>query len=105
MRVDTAGYRGYTVNSRYDSLLAKVITGGGTLEEAARRAARALAEFDIAGVPTNVALLQALLRLPGLGAIEAGWVDAHAAELAADGALSISPPSPLPAPAAPLPRC
>jgi acetyl-CoA carboxylase carboxyltransferase component/biotin carboxyl carrier protein len=83
VRVDTAGYRGYTVNPRYDSLLAKVITGGATLEEAARRAVRALAEFDIAGVPTNVPLLQALLRAPGLGTLETGWVDAHAAELAA----------------------
>ena len=104
VRVDTAGYRGYTVNPRYDSLLAKVITGGGTLEEAARRAARALAEFDIAGVPTNVALLQALLRLPALGTIEVGWVDAHAAELAADGAASLVPADRGPLPAARSPR-
>jgi acetyl/propionyl-CoA carboxylase alpha subunit len=67
VRVDTAGYPGYTVSPHYDSLLAKVITDGGTLEEAARRALRALAEFDIAGVPTNVALLQALLRAVRLG--------------------------------------
>ena len=88
VRVDTAGYPGYTVSPHYDSLLAKVITTGGTLEEAARRAVRALAEFDIAGVPTNAALLQALLRAPGLGTLDAGWVDAHAAELAA-----VVPPS------------
>ena len=82
VRVDTAGYPGYTVSSRYDSLLAKVITTGGTLEEAARRAVRALAEFDIAGVPANTALLQAVLQAPGLGAHGVGWIDAHAAELA-----------------------
>ena len=82
VRVDTAGYPGYTVSSRYDSLLAKVITTGGTLEEAARRAVRALAEFDIAGVPANTALLQAVLQAPGLGAHDVGWIDAHAAELA-----------------------
>ena len=86
VRVDTAGYPGYTVGPRYDPLLAKVITDGGTLEEAARRALRALAEFEIAGVPTNVALLrallQALLEAPGPGAFDVGWVDAHAAELA-----------------------
>ena len=91
VRVDTAGYRGYTVNPRYDSLLAKVITDGGTLEEAARRAVRALAEFDIAGVSTNVALLQALLRVPGLGTLEAGWVDAHVAQLATASAISLVP--------------
>ena len=84
VRVDTAAYPGYEVSPRYDALLAKVITEGGTLEEAARRAVRALAEFGIAGVPTNAALLQALLRLPGLGALDAGYLDAHAAELAAE---------------------
>ena len=82
VRVDTAGYPGYTVSSRYDSLLAKVITTGGTLEEAARRAVRALAEFDIAGVTANTALLQTVLQAPGLGAHGVGWIDAHAAELA-----------------------
>jgi hypothetical protein len=85
--VDTAGYPGYAVSPHYDPLLAKVITDGGTLEEAARRAVRALAEFDIAGVPTNVAWLQALLRAvllaPGPGLFDLGWVDAHAAELVA----------------------
>ena len=91
VRVDTAGDRGYAVNPRYDSLLAKVITDGGTLEEAARRAVRALAEFDIAGVSTNVALLQALLRVPGLGTLGAGWVDAHAAKLATASAISLVP--------------
>ena len=85
VRVDTAAYQGYPVSPRYDSLLAKVITEGGTLEEAARRAVRALAEFGIAGVPTNAGLLQALLRRPGLGALDAGYLDAHAAELAARG--------------------
>src|SRR5215468_2125855 len=84
VRVDTAGYPGYTVGPRYDSLLAKVITAGGTLEEAARRAVRALGEFDIAGVPANAALLRALLRAPGFGTLDVGWVDAHAAELAAE---------------------
>jgi len=90
VRVDTAGYRGYTVNPRYDSLLAKVITDGATLGEAARRAVRALAEFDIAGVPTNVALLKTLLQAPGLGTLDVGWVDAHAAELAAASATSLA---------------
>ena len=86
VRVDTAGYPGYTVSSRYDSLLAKVITSGGTLEQAARRAVRALNEFDIAGVPANTALLRAVLQAPGLGTHDVGWIDAHAAELAADSA-------------------
>ncbi len=84
VRVDTAAYPGYPVSPRYDSLLAKVISQGGTLEEAARRAVRALGEFGIAGVPTNAGLLRALLRLPALGTLDAGYLDAHAAELVAD---------------------
>src|SRR6185437_12542117 len=83
VRVDTAAYPGYIVSPRYDSLLAKVITTGGTLEEAARRAVRALAEFDIAGVPVNTDLLRAVLQAPGLGAHDVGWIDAHVAELTA----------------------
>src|SRR5262249_53835712 len=83
VRVDTAAYPGFTVSPRFDSLLAKVITTGGTLEEAARRAMRALAEFDAAGVPTNTGLLRALLQARGLGTLDVGWADAHVAELAA----------------------
>ena len=82
VRVDTAAYPGWAVSPRYDSLLAKVITSGTTLEEAARRAVLALAEFDLAGVPVNLALLQAILQAPGLGTLDIGWVDAHAADLA-----------------------
>ncbi len=83
VRVDTAAYPGYAVNPRYDSLLAKVITDGATLAEAARRAVRALSEFDIAGAPANLALLQTLLTSGDLGRHDVSWVDAHAAELAA----------------------
>ena len=110
VRVDTAGYPGYTVSPRYDSLLAKVITTGGTLEEAARRAVRAVAEFDIAGVPTNTGLLQGLLQAlskgPGLGAgFEpfAGWVDAHAADLS--GGDAEEPPDKNKSCPAAAPRC
>jgi acetyl-CoA carboxylase carboxyltransferase component/biotin carboxyl carrier protein len=84
VRVDTAAYPGYEVSPRYDSLLAKVITEGSTLAEAARRAVRALGEFGVAGVPVNTGLLQALLRLPGLGTLDVGYLDAHATELAAE---------------------
>jgi acetyl/propionyl-CoA carboxylase alpha subunit/acetyl-CoA carboxylase carboxyltransferase component len=91
VRVDTHGYAGYLVSPHYDSLLAKVITTGASLTEAARRAVRALADFDIDGVPVNLAVLQAILRAPGLGSHDTGWVDAHAAELAGAAPLSLVP--------------
>jgi acetyl/propionyl-CoA carboxylase alpha subunit/acetyl-CoA carboxylase carboxyltransferase component len=91
VRVDTHGYAGYRVSPHYDSLLAKVITTGASLTEAARRAVRALADFDIDGVPVNISVLQAILRAPGLGSHDTGWVDAHAAELAGAAPLSLVP--------------
>jgi acetyl/propionyl-CoA carboxylase alpha subunit/acetyl-CoA carboxylase carboxyltransferase component len=91
VRVDTHGYAGYPVSPHYDSLLAKVITTGASLTETARRAVRALADFDIDGVPVNIAVLQAILGAPGLGSHDTGWVDAHAAELAGAAPLSLVP--------------
>ena len=87
IRVDTCGYAGYTPSPRFDSLLAKVIahapTGG--FPAVVRRAARALAELRVEGVPTNAGFLQALLRHPAVAAnaVDTGFVEAHAAELAA----------------------
>ncbi len=85
VRVDTHGYPGYQVSPRYDSLLAKVIASGATLDEALARLRRALGEFDIHGVPVNRDLLLALTADPALreGLIDTGYLDAHLAVLAA----------------------
>ncbi len=64
VRVDGCGYAGYATSPAYDPLLAKVIARGSTLEQAAGRAARALAEFRTEGVETNAALLRAVLAEP-----------------------------------------
>ena len=66
VRVDTHGYAGYAIGSRYDSLLAKVIgsSSENRLEPAIRRTARALEELRIEGVATNVPLLLAILEHP-----------------------------------------
>jgi acetyl/propionyl-CoA carboxylase alpha subunit/acetyl-CoA carboxylase carboxyltransferase component len=70
IRVDTSGYAGYPTNPRFDSLLAKVIVRAPRpdLGEAIARAARALREFRIEGVDTNVAFLEALLADPDVAA-------------------------------------
>ncbi|WP_226382588.1 acetyl-CoA carboxylase family protein, partial [Pseudonocardia oceani] len=94
VRVDTHGYPGYTVGPRYDSLLAKVVVTdpGGDPARVAARAVRALAEFDVAGVPTTIGLLQALLDdLAKPGVLDTGHVDAHAAELSAARPRSAQP--------------
>jgi acetyl/propionyl-CoA carboxylase alpha subunit/acetyl-CoA carboxylase carboxyltransferase component len=95
VRVDTHGYAGYTVGPRYDSLLAKVIVSdpAAALDRVATRAVRALAEFDLAGPPVNIALLQALLARPELadGTLDSTFVDTHIAELAAQPPTEMRP--------------
>ncbi|MFT4840395.1 MAG: pyruvate carboxylase [Planctomycetota bacterium] len=53
---------GTTVGGHYDSLLVKCITFAGTLEKAAQKGVRALREFRIRGVKTNLAFLGNVLR-------------------------------------------
>ncbi len=63
VRVDTFGYPGYTTNSRFDSLLAKLVvhSAQGGYPALLRKAARALDEFCIDGVETNKDILFGLL--------------------------------------------
>jgi len=88
VRVDTHGYPGYQVTPRYDSLLAKVITSGATLDEALARLRRALGEFDVQGAPVNRDLLLAIAASPALreGRIDTGYLDAHLASLTGSAA-------------------
>lgn len=87
VRVDSFGYGGYVTSPSYDSLLAKVIchSVGPDFASAAAKTKRALAEFRIEGVETNLGFLQSLLAHPDfIGAdLFTGWVDEHAAELVA----------------------
>lgn len=54
LRVDSAVYAGYTIPSFYDSMIAKVITKGKTRKEAIEKMRRALNEFVIEGIKTNI---------------------------------------------------
>nr|WP_256873468.1 carboxyl transferase domain-containing protein [Pseudomonas taiwanensis] len=62
IRVDGYGYAGYATSPSYDSLLAKLIVQGDDLPAALRRAYRALCEFRLEGVASNIHFLQNLLR-------------------------------------------
>ncbi|WP_035883205.1 acetyl-CoA carboxylase family protein [Cupriavidus metallidurans] len=63
VRVDTHGYTGYAPPAGYDSLLAKLIvsTASPRFEDVVRRVRRALGEFRVDGVPSNLDLLRALV--------------------------------------------
>jgi acetyl-CoA carboxylase biotin carboxylase subunit len=54
VRVDTHLYEGYEVPPFYDSLLAKLIVWGEDRQQAVARSRRALAEFTVDGVKTNL---------------------------------------------------
>ena len=54
VRVDTHLYPGYEVPPYYDSLLAKLIVWGENRETALARSRRALAEFQVTGIKTNL---------------------------------------------------
>lgn len=85
VRVDTFGYAGYKTSAAFDSLLAKVIvhTPSARWPDAVGKAARALREFRIDGVATNIPFIQALLANPDFVAnqISTNFVDTHAAAL------------------------
>ena len=62
VRVDTHLYPGYEVPPFYDSLLAKLVVWGEDRPQALARARRALAEFEIAGIRTNIAFHRGILE-------------------------------------------
>ncbi|NJM42173.1 MAG: hypothetical protein HC853_16200, partial [Anaerolineae bacterium] len=54
IRVETGVYEGFTISPYYDSMIAKLICWGDTRAEAMMRMRRALREFRIMGVKTNI---------------------------------------------------
>ncbi|KAE8764692.1 acetyl/propionyl/methylcrotonyl-CoA carboxylase subunit alpha [Georgenia thermotolerans] len=64
VRLDTGVRQGSVVSPHFDSLLAKVVVHGRDRQEALRRARRAAAEMEIAGVATVLPFHRAVLRDP-----------------------------------------
>ncbi|MFN8791812.1 MAG: acetyl-CoA carboxylase biotin carboxylase subunit [Bdellovibrionales bacterium] len=64
LRVDSYAYPGYEVPIYYDPMIAKVITWGETREEAIDRMQRALTEFVLTGIKTNIVLHKTILNHP-----------------------------------------
>jgi acetyl-CoA carboxylase biotin carboxylase subunit len=64
LRVDSYAYPGYEVPIYYDPMIAKVITFGETRDEAIDRMQRALTEFVLTGIKTNIVLHKTILDHP-----------------------------------------
>ncbi|WP_395506098.1 carboxyl transferase domain-containing protein [Ectopseudomonas hydrolytica] len=85
LRVDGCGYAGYAVSPAYDSLIAKLIASASDYPGALRRAYRALCEFRLDGVASNLHLLQNLLQRDEVIAnqVDTSYVERHLGELLA----------------------
>ena len=89
VRTDGFGYAGYVTSGVFDSLLAKVIAHAPVPDPAAAvvRARRALEEFRIEGVETNIPFLRNILDHEDLvsGGVHTRWVDENLGALARPG--------------------
>ncbi len=72
-------YTGAEVSAHFDSMLAKLTCRGRTFPIAVARARRAVAEFRIRGVSTNIAFLQAVLEDPDFaaGKVTTSFIETH----------------------------
>ena len=79
VRLDGATSVGAEVSPNFDSLLVKMTCRGVTFEQAVQRAQRALNEFTVSGVATNIGFLRALLREPDFTQtrVDTGFINAH----------------------------
>jgi pyruvate carboxylase len=79
VRLDDSTYAGAEILPYFDSLLVKQTCRGRTFAEALARSRRALAEFRVRGVATNLAFLQAIMAEPDLaaGALTTSFLSDH----------------------------
>lgn len=68
VRNDAGTYSGDEISTYYDPMLSKVLTWGEDRAQAIQRMSRALADFKVEGVRTNLALLRAVIAHPAFRA-------------------------------------
>ena len=77
IRLDGCVYDGWTVPMEYDPLLAKLAVWADTRPNAIARMIRALGEYDVAGIRTNIAFFRQILEDPEFrgGALDTGFIE------------------------------
>jgi acetyl-CoA carboxylase biotin carboxylase subunit len=77
IRRDSGMYEGWTVPIDYDPLLAKLIGYGSDREQAISRLQRALYEYFVGGIKTNISLFRRILRHPDFQSakVDTGFLD------------------------------
>ncbi|MFP6684294.1 MAG: acetyl-CoA carboxylase biotin carboxylase subunit [Polyangiaceae bacterium] len=86
VRDDGGVYSGFEVSPHYDPLISKVSTWGPDRATAIRRMSRALSEYVVTGIRTNIAFHQRLLAHPEFlaGRYHTGFIEEHADRLTAE---------------------
>ena len=77
IRVDGCIYAGWTVPMEYDPLLAKLAVWAGTRADATARMIRALSEYDVGGIRTNIGFFRQILEDPEFraGNLHTGFIE------------------------------
>jgi acetyl-CoA/propionyl-CoA carboxylase biotin carboxyl carrier protein len=86
VRLDPAVGPGSVIRPAFGTLLAKLIVTGASRAEAVQRARRALSEFEVDGVPTNLPFYRGLVvdeafAPPDPGqpfSVHTGWIESQA---------------------------
>lgn len=83
VRDDSGVYEGSEISVFYDPMISKLITWGATREEALDRMARALSEYRVGGIKTNIAFHRRVLKNEAFrrGKYDTGFIEQHKAEL------------------------
>ena len=78
VRLDSGIYEGWTVPLEYDPMLSKLIVWADTREHAIERMLRALGEYYVGGIKSNIPLFQTILNDPAFraGDLHTGYLDA-----------------------------
>ena len=89
VRDDSAAYPGVEISRHYDPLISKLSVWGPDRGAALARMRRALREYTLCGIRTNLGFHERLLRHPefAAGHYDTGFIEAHQSEL-----LGVAPP-------------
>jgi len=77
IRDESGVYEGWTVPVEYDPLLSKLVAHAGSRPQAIARMQRALEEYFVGGIATNLALFRRILRHPEFvaGKVDTGFLE------------------------------
>jgi pyruvate carboxylase subunit A len=79
VRVDSGVHTGYTISPYYDSMISKLCVWARTRDEAIARMERALYEYVVVGVKTNIPFHKAVMRNPAFrrGDLTTAFIEDH----------------------------